>query len=45
MVKKIHDRRNEHLFEKCYNCPRSPLSLTLLFNLVFDQDLIYFLNF
>ena len=25
MVNKIHARRNEHLFEKCYNCPRSPL--------------------
>ena len=42
MVNKIHARRNEHLFEKCYNCPRFPQFLTLLFNLVFDQDLINF---
>ena len=24
-LKKNHAQRNEHLFEKCYNSPRSPL--------------------
>ena len=25
IVNQIHARRNEHICEKCYNCPRSPL--------------------
>ena len=29
VVNKIHARRNEHVCEKCYNCPRSPLRRVL----------------
>ena len=27
IVNKIHARRSEHVYEKCYNCPRSPLCM------------------
>ena len=30
MVNKIHARRNQHLCEKCYNCPRSPLHVLMV---------------
>ena len=41
MVNKIHARRNEHLFEKCYNCPRSPLC----FNIILLKDRTFRLIF